>query len=110
MYMYIILYMCVYVYMYIHIYIYIYIYRLPIFQSHPSQVHIAAIQRTTNLTEPNLRDSKLHPKGKPTSTRRVFPPPLRLPVEPTKGISEIWFRESFRRWGVLRLRVRVRFT
>jgi len=32
------------------------------------------------------------------------------PVESTEGISEIRFREPFRRWGVLRFRLRVRFT
>ena len=31
-------------------------------------------------------------------------------VESTEGISEIWAREPFPRWGFLRLRVRVRFT
>jgi len=31
-------------------------------------------------------------------------------VESTERISEIWFREPFPPWGVLRFRVRVRFT
>jgi len=31
-------------------------------------------------------------------------------VESTEGVSEIWFQKPFRRWSVLRFRVRVRFT
>jgi len=38
--------------------------------------------------------------------RPFLPLPL---VESTEGISEIWFREPFPRWGFLRFRVRVRF-
>ena len=33
-----------------------------------------------------------------------------MAVESTEGISEIWFREPFPRWGFLRFRERVRFT
>jgi len=32
----------------------------------------------------------------------------KLTVESTEGISEMWFREPFRRWGVLRFRIGVR--
>jgi len=39
---------------------------------------------------------------------RLHQPPSS--VESTEGISEIRVREPFRRWGVLRFRVRVRFT
>ena len=33
-----------------------------------------------------------------------------ITVDSTERISEIWFREPFWRWGVLRFRRRVRFT
>jgi len=38
------------------------------------------------------------------ATRSPYPP-----VDSTEGISEIWFREPFPRWGGLRFRVRVGF-
>ena len=34
----------------------------------------------------------------------------RIAVKSTEGISEIWVREAFPRWGFLRFRVRVGFT
>ena len=34
---------------------------------------------------------------------------LRINLESTEGISKIWVREPFPRWGLLRFRVRVRF-
>jgi len=51
------------------------------------------------------RSERISCKGQGGSELR-----LAVPVASTEGISEIWVREPFPRWGVLRCRVKVRFT